>query len=186
MKNTILFLFALLFAVLYTSCNSEKKNIEEPYVVQEVTIQKVIIEDSIEEPPPPPPPPPYTSKFTTFSGWLNNLCTIKKPDSRVLYYEVFLSKKETPAETGKVQYFMGISGSEKNRNEDSVYDKNSGHFYPREVYLSPATGVYSKLNEEQAVQKVSEELKTFVQSPLFKSCFLGKAKSIRFRNQVIL
>ncbi len=184
MNNTIP--FALLFTVLFTSCNSAKKNTEEPYTVQQVTVQEVIIEDSIEEPPPPPPPSRHTSEFAMFSQWLNNLCDMEHPDSRVQYYEVFLSKKENPVETGKVQYFMGISGSEKNRNVDSVYDENSGHFYPREVYLSPASSVYSKLNDEQAVQKVAEELKLFVQSRLFENCFLAKAKSIRFRNQVIL
>ena len=174
--------------VLCTSCNSVNKNIEEPYTVQEVTIQAVTVEDSIEEPLPPPPPPPshHTSRFATFSEWLKNLCDIENPDSRIQHYEFFLSKKENPAATGKAQYFMGITGSEKNRNEDSVYNANDGHFYPRKVYLSPTTSVYSKLNEEQAIQKVTEELKIFVHSPLFKNCFVGKAKSIRFRNQIIL
>ncbi len=81
---------------------------------------------------------------------------------------------------------MVVTGSEKYRNEDTVYNANNGHFYPREVYLSPETSVYSKLSEEQAIRKVNEELKAFVQSPLFKNCFVGKAKSIRFRNEVIL
>ncbi|MGE9313357.1 hypothetical protein ACLOAU_17035 [Niabella sp. CJ426] len=183
MKNTIS--FALLFVALCTACNSAKKNIEEPYTVQEVTIQEVTREDSIEEPP-PPPPPRHTSKFATFSEWLKNLCNIENPDSRVQHYEFFLSKKENPEAADKVQYFMGITSSEKNGIEDTVYSKNRGHFYPREVYLSPPTSIYSKLSEEQAIQKINEEIKTFIQSPLFKDCFVGKAKSIRFRNKVIL
>ncbi|HTG55876.1 MAG TPA: hypothetical protein VL943_06390 [Niabella sp.] len=183
MKNTIP--FALLFTVFCVSCNNAKKKIEEPYTIQEIAIQEVTREDSIEEPP-PPPPPRHTSKFATFSEWLKNLCNIENPDSRVQHYEVFLARKENPAAADKVQYFMGITGSEKNGIENTVDNENWGHFYPREIYLSPATSVYSKLSEEQAIQKVNEELKTFIQSPLFKGCFVGKAKSIRFRNQVIL
>ncbi|MGN7787785.1 hypothetical protein ACTJIJ_24840 [Niabella sp. 22666] len=183
MKNMIP--FTLLFAVFCASCSNAKKNVEEPYTVQEVSIQNVTIEDSIEEPP-PPPPPRHTSKFATFSEWLKNLCNIENADSRVQYYEVFLSKKENPAAADKAQYFMSITGSEKNGIEDTAYSENRDHFYPREVYLSPLTSVYSKLTEEQAIQKVNEELKAFVQSPLFKNCFVGKAKSIRFRGKVIL
>lgn len=183
MKNMIP--FTLLFTVFCVSCSNAKKNVVEPYTVQEVSIQNVTREDSIEEPP-PPPPPRHTSKFATFSEWLKNLCNIENPDSRVQHYEFFFAKKENPATADKMQYFMGITGSEKDRIEDTVYNANDGHFYTREVYLSPETSVYSKLSEEQAIQKVNEELKAFVQSPLFKNCFVGKAKSIRFRNQVIL
>ncbi|WP_114792609.1 hypothetical protein U0035_02550 [Niabella yanshanensis] len=183
MKNTIP--CALLFMVLYTSCNNEKENIEKPYTVQEVSIQEVISANSTEEPP-PPPPPRHTSKFATFSEWLKNLCDIENPDSRVQYYEVFLLKKDNPPATDQAQYFMGIRGSEKNRKEDAVYNEKDGHFYPREVYLTPSTSVYSQLNEEQAIQKVKEELKAFIQSSQFKQCFLRKAKSIRLREEVVL
>ncbi len=52
MKNMVLFTVLSTFA--YTSCESDKKPIDEPYTVQEVTIQEVTREDSIEEPHPLP------------------------------------------------------------------------------------------------------------------------------------
>lgn len=183
-KNTIL--YTLLFLVLYTSCDSAKKNIEEPHSTNQVTIQEVTIEDSIEEPPPPPPPPNYTSKFATFGEWLNHLCLVENPDSRVRHYKFFLSKKKSPADPDKIQYFMGITGFEKDRNDSLLYEENSAHFYPREIYLSPLKSEYNHLSEAQAIQKVTAELNLFIRSARFKQCFLGKAKSIRFGDKVIL
>ncbi|MFD2161507.1 hypothetical protein ACFSJU_03830 [Paradesertivirga mongoliensis] len=151
----------ILIAPFFTACNS-KKNVEE------VTTEHVVIEgEELYEVI--PPPPEFKSDFDNLDDWLTNICENEPPTKPVKNYNFGLF--ESPDE--HTIFFVGLN---KYTNENSSSTRVD--YEPENMYFVLPKTEYSNLSVEQVKQRLTMQLKEFVNTTKFKSSYLAEADSV--------
>ena len=157
-------IFTFYVTTVLFSCGQKKDDVTE-----QVEVRDVVLTTVVDEPPPPPPAYTDTSRFKSFQSWLNSICEQENTPPSVFTFHFGIS--DTQAGTT-----IHLYGDGQDEAKDGAMIKHNS-FYPKDMYyvLSKEETTTSK---EQALNKITNELKLFVKSDKFRHCFLHNGKAI--------
>lgn len=131
--------------------------------IQTVHISNVTEDDA------EPPPPGFTSKFNTVTEWLTNICEIDKPKKSISTYNFGLF--ETPGDY--ILFLVGKNQYEIGKDHSAIRIE----FEPTNMYfLLPKE--YQALERQQVLDRLTAQLKAFINTAEFKHSFLSEAQTI--------
>lgn len=144
--------------------NSENdNNIERHYEIKDVSFTS---EDDVAT----PPPPGFTSGFTNLEEWLVNICNDRKPQKPIDTYRFALFERQDA-------YILCFSG-ENTYEESKTHTATRIDFAPKDMYFQLPGEEYKNLGREEVLERLTFQLKEFVESDQFKQSFLREAKTI--------
>ena len=145
------------------ACSQKTKKESDKVEVKEVTLVDIV--DDV-----PPPPPDLTPKFKTLQDWLFSICDGEKPKKPIANYdfELFESTDDN---------VISLVGINKYDNKDTSYTRIE--FEPSNVYFQLPKSEYENLNREELLNKLTLQLKGFINTEKFKTSFLANADNVK-------
>jgi hypothetical protein len=136
-----------------------------------VTVHEVRFKELIDEDV-DPPPPHLSSKFTTLTDWLLNVCEKDRPQKSISIFKFGLFESAN-------DYTLFLIGT-------NTYDEGQNHsvtrieFQPTNMYFKLPQKNYKGLNRDQVIGNLTSQLKDFAQTQMFKTSFLAQATTVVF------
>jgi uncharacterized membrane protein len=120
--------------------------------------------------------PPFTdlkSRFKTLESWLTYICQNERPSKTLDSYNFGLIETE-----GQNVYTLYLVG--KNTYEVSEdYTRVRIEFSPKEMYFRLPESEYYKLNREQVLARVKQQISKFRRTNTYKNSFLQEANQVK-------
>lgn len=119
-----------------------------------------------------PPPPGFTSKFKTLEDWLLNICQKGNPEKQIVKYKFGLLESATYC----ILFLVGVNTYHVGNN----HSLENIEFEPKNMFFKLSESDYEHLNRSQLLDRLTSQLKKFVNTEDFKSSFLAKANIVVF------
>lgn len=156
------FLLTFITTPFIMACDRNKDPNEREVVIEQVSL--TVEEDEIT-----PPPPDLTSRFSSVEEWLSHLCNNEKPDSSITAYQFGLFQYDS-------SYAVSLVGIKEYSNGPHTVRRIL--FEPAEMYYPLPDSAYKGLSWQEANDKLTVQLKEFIDTDTFQESFFGLAQSI--------
>ena len=140
--------------------NDSTKNV----IIQEVELSHAFREEGLDF------PEHIVSKYNTMQAWLKAICNGDRPQKHIATFEFNYFE-----ENGK--YTVYLIGRNTEEQGDSLTIRHID-FKPSNMYCKLPKRYYKHLSQQQFAEKLTLELKEFMQTATFQASFLSNAAAI--------
>ncbi len=114
------------------------------------------------------------SKFKTLKDWLIDICNNDKPEKQIAEYQFNYYWDES----GNYTLFLKGVNCYEERGNDYITTNERIEFTPSNMYFKLPKGEYKNLDKKETEEKITSQLKDFLNTEVFKASFFVNANTI--------
>ena len=114
------------------------------------------------------------SNFKTLEDWLFDICKNDKPEKQIEEYKFNYYWDES----GNYTLFLQGVNSYEERGNDYITTNERIEFTPSNMYFKLPKGEYKNLDKKETEEKITSQLKDFLNTEVFKASFFVNANTI--------